>query len=151
MDKKAFINFLIKAKKKGYASYGNQIKESNGSYSTRFEEGDFKFHDNWFGGEPFAGREVVWHKNKPYWMVVYYGADTTGKDLAIPTLTKALSSMPTDFPVRGPKNLKNGDFQYKNKWQGNIEKFYGEETISKSGKQIYKANYMGGLICKRNN
>jgi hypothetical protein len=148
MNKK-FIDFLVKAKKNGYASYSNQVKESDGSYSTRFEEGDFKFHDNFFGGEPFAGREVVWYKNKPYWMVVYYGADTTENELSIPTLTKALSNMPDDFPARGPKNLKNGDFQYKNKWQGNIEKFYGEEIICKNGKQIYKANYMGGLVDKR--
>jgi hypothetical protein len=147
---KDLIGFLIKAKKSGYASYSNQIKEADGSFSTRFEEGDFKFHDNFFGGEPFAGREVVWYKNKPYWMVVYYGADTTGKEEAIPTLTKALSNMPDDFPTRGPKKLTNGEFEYENKWTGDIEKFYGEETIGKKGKQIYKANYMGGLVNLRN-
>jgi hypothetical protein len=143
-----FIDFLIKAKKRGYAGE-NQVKESDGSYSTRFTEGDFRFHDNWFGGEPFGGREVVLYRGKPYWMMVYYGADLTGKDLAIPTLRKALSLMPDDFPARGPKSLKNGEYQYKNKWEGNVENFSGEETISKGTEQIYKTNYIGGLVDQR--
>jgi len=137
--------FLIKAKRDGYAA-GNQIKEVDGSYSTRFDDGDFKFHDNWLGGEPFGGREVVFYKRKPYWMMVYYGADLTGKDSAIPTLKKALSQTPDDFPARGPKSLKEKEFEYKNKWQGNIEKFSGEEKISKKGKIVYSANYAGGLV-----
>jgi hypothetical protein len=145
MDKTSLIKFLIEAKKNGYAA-GNQVKESDGSYSTRFEEGNFKFHDNWFGGEPFGGREVVLCKEKPYWMMVYYGADLTGKDSAIPALMKALSNMPAEFPARGPKSLKNGEFEYKNKWKGDIEKFSGEEKIIKNEKVVYNAKYIGGLI-----
>lgn len=59
--------FLIIAKKAGYASGGESgaVKEDNDSKSTRFEEGDFKFHDNWFGNEPFGGREVVFYKINP--------------------------------------------------------------------------------------
>jgi hypothetical protein len=140
-----FIDFLIKAKKRGYAG-GNQIKESDGSYSARFAEGDFRFHDNWFGGEPFGGREVVFYKEKPCWIMVYYGADLTGEDLAIPTLRKALSQMPDDFPARGPKILEDGEFKYENNWQGDINDFIGKETISKDGERIYKTNYAGGLV-----
>jgi len=143
--KKTLMNFLIKAKKEGYAG-GNQVKERDKSYSTRFEEGNWKFHDNWFGGEPFGGREVIFYKGKPYWIMVYYGVDLTGKNLAIPTLKKALLNTLSDFPARGPTSLKNGKYQYKNKWEGNIKKFSGEETINKGNKQVYKANYIGGLV-----
>lgn len=139
---KALISFLVKAKKKGYAA-GNQAKESDKSYSTRFKEKDFKFHDNWFGGEPFGGREVVFYKGKPYWMMVYYGS---GSELSIPTLKKALSNMPLDFPARGPKTFKDGEYQYGNNWQGNIEEFSGEERIIKDGKIVYNAKYIGGLV-----
>lgn len=47
--------FLIRAKKAGYAAGGESVttQESDGSRSTRFEEGEFKFHDNFFGGEPY--------------------------------------------------------------------------------------------------
>ena len=92
MNKDALKTFLIKAKKEGYASgETTTTKEADGSYSTRYESGDFKFHDNWFGGEPFGGREVVFYKGKPYWMMIYYGVDLTDGNLAIPTLRKAFS------------------------------------------------------------
>lgn len=147
MDKKALINFLIKAKRDGYASGETTTKKENdGSNSTRCEIGDFKFHDNWFGGEPFGGREVVFYKGKPYWMMVYYGEEFANDEKAIPTLKKALSTMPDEMPVRGPKILKNGEFTYQNNWQGDIERFSGEEVIKKNGQTVYNAKYMGGLV-----
>ena len=78
--------------------------------------------------------------------MVYYGSDLTGKSLAIPTLRKALSSIPDDFPVRGPKIPEDGDFKYENSWRGDIEKFSGEEFIVKNRKKIYTAKYAGGLV-----
>lgn len=30
-------------------------------------------NDNFFGGEPYGGREVVFYEEKPVWMMVYYG------------------------------------------------------------------------------
>lgn len=148
MNKEILSGFLIKAKRNGYAA-GNQIKEPDKSYSTRFEEGDFRFHDNWFGGEPFGGREIVSYKDNPCWMMVYYGEDESASNLAIPTLRKALASMPDDFPARGPKILENGNFKYENNWDGNIEKFSGIEIIFEKDKQIYKATYAGGLVDQR--
>jgi len=144
MNKKVLIDFLIKAKKRGYAA-GNETKEPDGSYSARLEEEDFKYHDNWFGAETFGGREAVFYKNKPCWMMVFFGS---GKEFAIPTLKKALLSAPNDFPARGPRELEDGSFKYKNVWQGDIEKFSGEEEIIKNGKIVYNAKYIGGLINK---
>ena len=147
MNKDELKKFLIKAKREGYASGETTTKKENdGSNSTRCEMGDFKFHDNWFGGEPFAGREVVWFKNKPYWMMVYSGEEFAGDEKAIPTLRKALSAMPDEMPTRGPRILEDGEYTYKNNWQGDIEKFSGEESISKSGEKVYNARYIGGLV-----
>ncbi|MCL5439013.1 MAG: DUF5680 domain-containing protein [Patescibacteria group bacterium] len=144
------VGFLIRSKKEGYAlGSKNIIREKDGSYSTRFKEGDFDFHDNWFGGEPFGGREVVKFKEKPYWMMVYYGADLTGKELVIPTLIKALSNMPIDFPARGPQVFEEGQFRYENEWEGGIEQFSGEEQILSNGERMYSAKYMGGLVDQR--
>lgn len=147
MNKKTLAGFLIKAKRDGYASGETTTeKENDGSNSTRCEIGDFKFHDNWFGGEPFGGREVVWFKNKPVWMMIYYGEESSHDEKAIPTLRKALSAMPDEMPARGPKALRNGEYAYKNNWQGDIEKFSGEESISKNDKIVYNAKYVGGLV-----
>lgn len=143
------IQFLIKAKRDGYASgESTTIKEKDGSYSTKFEEGDFKFHDNWKGGEPFGGSEIVYYKGKPVWMMVYYGEEEENAG-AIPTLRKALSKMPNSFPARGPEILEDGDFKYENKWTGSISKFSGQETIFLSGKEVYSAIYAGGFVDRR--
>lgn len=143
--------FLIKSKKAGYAAGGEAASsnEQDGSKSTRFEEADFKFHDNWFGGEPFGGREVVFYQGKPYWMMVYYGSDDQSADGVIPVLLKALNEPPTELPVRGPNVLQDGEYKYENNWSGDIEKFSGEEIIYYQGKEVYKANYFGGLVDQR--
>lgn len=150
MNKEVLGVFLIKSKREGYAA-GNQTKEPDGSYSTRFEEGSLKFHDNWFGGEPFGGREIVFDNSEPYWMMVYYGEEFNESEPAIPTLQKALAAMPDDFPVRGPKVLEDGDLRYENEWEGDIEKFSGKERVLKMSiqKVIYEAMYMGGLVDQR--
>lgn len=140
--------FLVKAKKAGYASGGESVavKESDGSKSTRFEEGNFKFHDNWFGNEPFGGREVVFYKNKPYWVMVYYGSDYHRTPGLIPVLLKALSSLPDEMPARGQKYLKDGDFEYRNNWKGDLESFSGDEVITYKGEKVYNLKYSGGLV-----
>jgi hypothetical protein len=145
-----FRRFIIKAKKEGYAA-GNDVilREIDQSYTTRFEDGDFSFHDNWFGGEPFGGREVVFLKKKPYWMIVYYGADEGKAPGVIDFLRKALMKIPDDIPVRGPRIFKEGKFRYENKSEGNIEKFTGVEKIYFDGDEVFRTNYAGGLVDQR--
>lgn len=139
--------FLILAKKSGYASgEGSTVREKDGSYSTRFSNSNFSFHDSWFGGEPFGGREAVFKNNKPYWMMVYYGSDSRKAKNLIPFLRNALSQIPSDMPVRGPKYFKKELFEYKNTWTGIIGSFYGHEEIFNNGEKVYEARYSGGLV-----
>ncbi len=143
--------FLVKAKTKGYASSGESgaVVENDMSKSTRFFEGSYSLHDNWFGGEPFGGREVVWKDEKPHWMMVYYGHDTgIAKDL-IPFLIKCLSQIPEDMPLRGPREFSEDDFRYFNTWHGTLEAFNGEEKIFYKGEEAYSARYAGGLVDQR--
>ena len=143
--------FLIKAKSRGYASDGESSAnvEEDSSKSSRFSEDTFSFHDNWFGGEPFGGREVVWKEKKPFWMMVYYGHDTGKAEGLIPFLMKCLSKLPSEMPLRGPREFSEGDFQYFNSWHGVIEEFYGEEKIFYLGEEVYSARYAGGLVDQR--
>jgi len=140
--------FLIAAKKRGYASNGelSAVKEEDGSKSTRYEQGVWKFHDNWFGGEPFGGREVVFYKKIPYWLMVYYGSESKKTENLIIFLIKALRVIPKEMPIRGPKTFEEKAFLYKNLWEGTIDKFIGKETIYCNGKEVYQAKYIGGLI-----
>lgn len=148
-------DFLVKAKKSTYAAgdTAKQIKEADKSTTLIFEDGDWKYHDNYFGGEPYGGREVVFYKNKPVYMMVYYGwvvEDVADIKLVYKTLQSALTLIPKDKPFRGPNKYSQEGLEYINAFKGEIDNFSGEEIIRQvDGKEIYKARYAGGLIDQR--
>lgn len=150
MDKNTLRQFLIDSNKAGFVKGEEKkwIKETDGSTTIPFEKGKFRSHDNFFGGEPYGGRVVVFYKNKPVWIMVYYGFIVKGfkADPIYAVLRNALMRMPENAPFRGPKEFKDGEFNYSNAWNGDIEKYLGEEQITQGKKLIYKANYMGGLV-----
>lgn len=151
MDIQELKTFLVKAKVATYAA-GDAVqvtKEADGSKTLIFEEGDWKYHDNYFGGEPYGGREVVFYKGSPAYMMVYYGlVDSAVVDFepVYKVLQSALRNIPADKPYRGPVEQIEGGFVYSNSFTGEVDNFSGEETISEEGKIIYSAKYIGGLI-----
>lgn len=154
MDIKKLKKFLIETKKAGYGAGDSKkwIKEKDDSTTIPFESGDFRMHDNFFGGEPWGGREMVFFKGKPAWIMVMYGSvDPSFNDFeaVYKFLKKALLNQPEDLPLRGPQIFQDGGFVYKNKIKGDLENFIGEEAIYKGDKQIYKTNYAGGLVDQR--
>jgi len=154
IDKDGLRRFLVKAKKSTYAagSAASKIVEADRSTSLIFEEGSWRYHDNYFGGEPFGGREVVFLQNKPIYLMVYYGqVIETASDFedVYRVLQRALSLIPEDRPFRGPESYKEGDFSYTNTSTGDIDSFFGTETISRAGREIYTARYVGGFIDQR--
>jgi hypothetical protein len=156
--------FLIKAHKAGYAAgdAANKRKEEDSSETIVYHDGDWDFKDNYFGGEPYGGREVVSYKGKVVWVMVYYGSVVEGYDpkLIHPFLQKALQEAPNIAPYRGPENYHGEDISakewralakashihrrwpwksglkmnlwYENEWKGLPDSFYGRESISVS-------------------
>lgn len=149
IQKDALKKFLIACNKAGYAGGEEKkwIKETDGSTTIPFKLGEWESHDNFFGGEPYGGRTVVFYKNKPVWIIVYYGWVLEGvkPDSVYTILREALMRMPEDAPFRGPKTYKS----YSNTWVGDVDRFSGEEQIKQSEKLVYKANYMGGWVDMR--
>lgn len=151
MNKKTLRKFLIDSNKAGFSTGDSKkwIKEKDGSTTIAFESGDFRMHDNFFGGEPWGGREVIFFREEPVWIMVMYGAvNSSFKDFkkVYKFLQKALLNQPETFPVRGPEIFQEGDFVYTNKIEGNLDNFLGKEAIFKGNNQIYKTNYAGGLV-----
>lgn len=154
MKIKALKSFLIETKKAGFGAGDSKkwIKEKDASTTISFESGDWRMHDNFFGGEPWGGREVVFFKEKPVWIMVMYGSVNSSFNnfkTVYKFLQKALLNQPENLPLRGPKVFQESDFIYKNKTEGDLENFIGEEVIYKNNKQIYKTNYAGGLVDQR--
>ena len=153
MNKKLLRQFLIDSNRAGYAGGEEKkwIKEPDGSTTIPYEKGEWRSHDNFFGGEPYGGRVIVFHEEKPAWMMVYYGWVAEGVETypVYAVLRNALMQMPEDYPYRGPKEHKEGEYTYINGWEGELDRFSGEERIIKGNELIYKANYLGGLVDQR--
>lgn len=146
--------FLVLAKKSTYASGNESIKnkDRDGSTSLMFEAGDFAYHDNYFGGEPYGGREIVFYKGEPVYIMVYYGSvDKNISNIGdvYGVLQKALLLIPEDHPYRGPVEFVNGGYKYTNEYVGEVNSFSGKEFIEHEGKIVYEAKYIGGLIDQR--
>ncbi len=150
----ALRNFLVQAKRATYASGDESIKQkqADGSTTLIFEAGDFCYHDNYFGGEPYGGREVVFQAGEPVYLMAYYGqvnSEITDCSGVYQVLQQALSLIPEDKPFRGPAEYILGEYRYNNNFTGEIDSFSGEEVIKYQGQEIYRAKYIGGLVDQR--
>ena len=150
MDIKKLKQFILEASHNTYASGDENIRKKQDDQSTTIEyvSGDWKFHDNYFGGEPYGGREVVFYKDKPVWIMVYYGwvMEGVSTDRIYPILGKALSNSTVEKPYRGPDEYVEDGTIYANDMEGEVDNFRGEERIYEGEELIYIARYMGGLV-----
>lgn len=147
------ITFLLAANTQGYSTGDEKVwkKEQDGSTTIGFEKGKWKMNDNFFGGEPFGGRTVIFKKKKAYWMMVYYGAVAQGENLDViyKFLRQALAQPPKNMPIRGPKSYGDSKLKYTNGWKGKFSSFIGSESITKSQLKVYETFYAGGLVDQR--
>ncbi|MBT5502667.1 hypothetical protein HN858_03405 [Candidatus Falkowbacteria bacterium] len=153
-NKNELCKFLVKAKKSTYAASDSAEKTINEDKSTTliFESGDWKYHDNYFGGEPYGGREVVFFKGEPIYIMVYYGLvdeSVSDHNKVYGILMNALKLIPKDKPYRGPEKYDEDVLSYSNSFTGEVDNFSGEEIITENGKEIYQAKYIGGFVDQR--
>ncbi|MFA6254259.1 MAG: DUF5680 domain-containing protein [Candidatus Paceibacterota bacterium] len=151
--------FLAESNKAGYGAGESVerkwIKESDGSTTIAYVsvDGAWRFHDNFFGGEPYGGREVIFKNDQAVWLMVYYG-EITDRELdkkeVYDFLRAALMKAPDDLPVRGPAEFKKEEggkvWEYQNKWAGDLNRFKGREIILLDGREIFNTDYSGGWV-----
>ncbi|MFA5935180.1 MAG: DUF5680 domain-containing protein [Candidatus Paceibacterota bacterium] len=152
MNKDTLKEFILKASRATYASGNESIKQKQSDESTTivFEDGEYRYHDNYFGGEPYGGREVIFFNNKPVWMMVYYGLvhnNTEAKEV-YPFLVQSLSNTTLDMLYRGPTLFEKENWKYTNDFKGDVENLSGIEKIFKDNVCVYEASYMGGFVAQ---
>lgn len=149
LDRLEFVPFLIRAKRATYASGAPPGTSSRpGSFDLHYQEGAFLYIDTYLGSRDFIGEEAVWHKNIPIWGMNYHGVMLVKN---IPEgfseiLHTALSAVTAETPYRGPSELHIGRFCYRCTWQGDIERFTGNERIEHKDQVIYELVFHGGKI-----
>lgn len=149
--KKDLLKFIADAKKQAYASTSSKpLKTEDGGKTYTIRKGNYLYQDTYFGNLIDSGQERVYYKNKVIWVMSYRGGIYKKYEslhgVAFDFLKKCISKMPKEFPARGPRRLKEGDWIYENKWSGDIEGFVGEENIYFKENKICFRNYIGGLI-----
>nr|WP_283163371.1 DUF5680 domain-containing protein [Sporolactobacillus mangiferae] len=150
----AFLDFLVEAKKKSYASQGDDASvepKLEGSQQLEFQNGDFFYRDIYFGMSYFIGQETVYYQEKPIWSMVYSGGVNSKQDIKdartiYSFLRKAMREVNLDTPFRGPKQFTEGNFIYSDSHEGSIELFKGIENISFRDEKVYRLSYSGGSI-----
>ncbi len=150
-DTKKIIPFLLEANRAGYANdIPKIVKFDDGAHEITYDQGEFRFNDYWWGGNPFAGQESVAIGGKVIWAMQYRGwmepgfEVQAGKTFAF--LRHALKECSTSEPLRGPKEFHEDDWLYANSWGANLDNFHGEEKIWKGKEHIYTCKYLGGVV-----
>ena len=143
--------FLVKAKLAGYASQGeaNERKLDDGSKELTVAGDGFFYRDRYFGFDPFVGEEIVFQASRAVWAMNYYGEmvkDTAPAQQVYGFLRQAMRQVTADRPFRGPSRFQQGDIEYRDESQGNLDRFRGVEVILYQGQEVYRLVYHGGRV-----
>jgi hypothetical protein len=116
-------------------------------------KGVWTYSDQYVGGEPFQGFEIVWLRRIPVWSMSYRGL-WNGKDYKemLRFAKKALRAHSWSAPWRGPKRFSTKDmpnWSYTNKWHGTIREFRGTEKIFFKRKEVGWTIYHGGVVNRK--
>lgn len=141
------ITFLCEAKKKTYASNGNEIKPSlrMNSHDLIYNKGKYAYVDTYFGGEKFIGEEAIWLEETPIWAMNYSGR-VVSEQFSGDFLKEALFLVNEESPFRGPALYKNGDYVYNCSVDGDFTWFQGNEKIFYNSTLVYECCFHGGII-----
>ncbi len=151
VDSESVLNFLNSIE--GWADKDAKETTPRPSLKTiEITKGDWKYVDQYVGGEPFQGLEIVWFKGTPVWSMSYRGFwdEKEGDYKKMLDFAKlALQNPPENAPWRGPKEFSSDEspgWSYKNDWKGTIKEFNGLEKINFREKEIGWTKYQGGLV-----
>jgi hypothetical protein len=142
-------SFLLRANMPHANGTAKITKELDGSRTIEYAEGDYRMHDNFFCGEPYGGRPVVFYKEEALLLEVYYGrAYETQRtaDEVYGFLREALQHPDINNPYRGPEIYKRGQLTYRSFVEGDITNHTVKEYIYDEQTEIYSALVVGGVV-----
>jgi len=150
-----FMTFLVNAKGQTYAAQGDDATVTPlvpGSRQLEYQAGTLLYRDIYFGGAYFVGQETVYEGSTPVWAMGYAGgvippeASRSAVSEVYRFLRAALRQVTVERPYRGPRQWREDGFVYTDDSQGDIDSFWGIETITHEGQSVYQLRYSGGLL-----
>jgi hypothetical protein len=150
-----FMAFLVNAKRQTYAAQGDDATVPPllpGSRQLEYQEGVLCYRDIYFGGAYFVGQETVYEGLTPVWAMGYAGGVMPSSGAlremgqVYEFLRAALRHVTSERPYRGPSQWREGAYVYTDEGQGDLECFWGVETITYEDHVVYQLRYSGGRI-----
>jgi hypothetical protein len=143
--------FIVRAKADTYVGGGKHSAVSRlGSQDFRFSDGEWAYHDSYFGGSDFLGEEVVYFASRPVWAMNYYGrilrVDLLTAAQAGQIIKASLSRMYKEGRFLGGFRFSENNFTYVDANEGVVDCFHGRESIIHGKETAYELLYHGGLI-----
>jgi Domain of unknown function (DUF5680) len=143
--------FILAAKRRTYVGSGEPAAALRpGSHDLEFSEGEFEYHDCYFGGADFVGEEVVYWRGLPVWAENYFGhilePDQISAERAGQVIKSSLTAMYAEDRFLGGFAAVDGEYHYRDASTGDAAWFQGREWIEVGGRPAYELYYHGGLI-----
>lgn len=158
IDLEELQGFIVKAKKNTYAGGKEKRRETDGSKTFTFQEGNFHYTDNYAGSYQAPGTEIIrWQREdgQRIWQMSYSGGmrpkfwgDKKLSSLTFEFLKNALRKIDPKSPFRGLDEYKNVNFIYEVGVEGDFQRFSGKEQIisRKLERIIFSQDFIGGLV-----
>ena len=151
LDLQGLNAFIVRAKAATYVGDGQHVTSSRaGSHDLRFADGEWSYHDSYFGGADFLGEEVVYLEGTPVWAMNYYGRilreDLLTAAQAGQMIKASLSRMYGEGRFLGGFAHTEGGLTYIDASEGSTEHFHGREVIRRREELAYELLYHGGMI-----
>lgn len=147
----ALETFIVCAKQRTYAGDGPKLLPYRlGSRDLQYAEGDWAYHDSYFGERDFIGQEIVYFQGQPVWGMNYFGMilhpDKITAAQAGAMLKKSFSRLYLEGRFLGAFAHQEGALRYVDQNEGDVRAFRGKEQISRDGEVVYELVYHGGLL-----
>jgi len=168
IDLKELTNFIVKAKKNTYAGGKEKRRETDGSKTFTFQEGNFYYTDNYAGSYQAPGNEIIrWQREdgQRIWQMSYSGGmlpkfwgNEKVSHSTFEFLKNALRQIDPESPFRGPGKYENVNFIYEAWAEGDLQRFSGKEHIysiiyktgddpsSRRLEMVFSQDFIGGLV-----
>jgi len=151
MDMSMLHDFIVRAKQATYVGNGEKLLSYRlGSVDLQYREGDWVYHDSYFGSQDFLGQEVVYERGKPIWGMNYFGRILLPEKITVretvDMIRRSLSAMYAEGRFLGGFEHEYQQWKYVDHSVGEITAFTGKEWIEKQGERVYELQYHGGMI-----
>jgi hypothetical protein len=141
--------FIVRAKQATYVGGGKKLLPYRlGSRDLQVDDGDWAYHDSYFGESNFIGQELVYYRREPVWGMNYFGyilkPDQITAAQAGQVIMVSLGRLYQEGRFLGGFEHVVDRFRYVDTNDGDVHHFTGKEHILHDDQVVYELVYHGG-------